>query len=183
MERSRASASTFWSLVLTVVVLDVITKAWAVMTLVPQHLPREIIGDWVRFTLVHNRGAAFGLRVESVFGIDLDPYSRAIFITLTLIALFILARIYRATPAADRVRIIALGLVCGGAVGNLIDRIRSSLGVVDFIDIGIGDHRWPTFNVADMAVSTGAVLLAWALWGEEKQGPSVAQTVSVEPKA
>ena len=59
---------------------------------------------------------------------------------------------------------IALALVCGGAVGNLIDRIRSRIGVVDFIDIGFGDWRWPTFNVADMAVSIGAFLLAWALW-------------------
>ena len=61
----------------------------------------------------------------------------------------------------------ALGLVCAGAVGNLIDRVFSSMGVVDFIDIGINDMRWPTFNVADMAVSTGAFLLAWVLWGDE----------------
>ena len=58
-------------------------------------------------------------------------------------------------------------MVCAGAIGNLIDRIRSPLGVVDFIDVGIGDSRWPTFNVADMAVSIGAFLLAWVLWGEE----------------
>jgi len=57
--------------------------------------------------------------------------------------------------------------VCGGALGNLIDRIRSAAGVVDFIDVGIGDMRWPTFNVADMAVSIGAFLLAWVLWGDE----------------
>ena len=57
--------------------------------------------------------------------------------------------------------------MCAGAVGNLIDRIRSSQGVVDFIDVGIGDARWPTFNVADMAVSIGAFLLAWVLWGED----------------
>jgi signal peptidase II len=46
--------------------------------------------------------------------------------------------------------------------------VRSPLGVVDFIDVGIGDARWPTFNVADMAVSTGAFLLAWVLWGEDR---------------
>ena len=56
----------------------------------------------------------------------------------------------------------------GGAISNLIDRIRGPQGVVDFIDIGIGDMRWPTFNVADMAVSTGAFLLAWVLWGDDR---------------
>ena len=67
----------------------------------------------------------------------------------------------------DVVRTLSLALVCGGAVGNLIDRIRSAHGVVDFIDIGFGDSRWPTFNIADMAVSIGAFLLAWVLWGED----------------
>ena len=66
-------------------------------------------------------------------------------------------------------RTVALALVCAGAVGNLLDRMRSIFGVVDFIDVGIGDARWPTFNVADMAVSVGAVLLAWVLWQEDRE--------------
>jgi signal peptidase II len=67
-------------------------------------------------------------------------------------------------------------------VGNLIDRIRSATGVVDFIDVGVGDLRWPTFNVADMAVSVGAFLLAWVLWGEERSAsPVVAAPVSDTP--
>jgi signal peptidase II len=86
---------------------------------------------------------------------------------LTVGALFILGRLYRATRDGDLIRTLAIGLVCGGAIGNLIDRIRSAAGVVDFIDVGIGDMRWPTFNVADMAVSIGAFLLAWVLWGDE----------------
>ena len=64
---------------------------------------------------------------------------------------------------------MALALVCAGAVGNLLDRMRSFFGVVDFIDVGVGDARWPTFNVADMAVSVGAVLLAWVLWQEDRE--------------
>ncbi len=86
---------------------------------------------------------------------------------LTIGALVILGRLYRQTRDGDLQRTLAIGLVCAGAVGNLIDRIRSPLGVVDFIDVGFGDMRWPTFNVADMAVSVGAFLLAWVLWGEE----------------
>jgi len=90
---------------------------------------------------------------------------------LTAGALFVLGRLYRATRDGDLLRTLAVALVCGGAIGNLIDRIRSAQGVVDFIDIGIGDSRWPTFNVADMAVSIGAFLLAWVLWGEENNEP------------
>jgi signal peptidase II len=65
--------------------------------------------------------------------------------------------------------VLAIALVTSGAIGNLIDRLRSSQGVVDFIDVGIGERRWPTFNVADMAVSSGAFLLAWVLWREERE--------------
>lgn len=142
-----------------VVVADVITKLLAVYALFPQRMPHELLGTAVRLTLVYNPGAAFGLH--------LGAYSRWIFMALTVGALFILGRLYRATREGDLVRTLAIALVCGGAIGNLIDRIRSAAGVVDFIDVGIGDMRWPTFNVADMAVSTGAFLLAWVLWGDE----------------
>jgi signal peptidase II len=145
----------------TVILADFVTKAIAVYSLVPQRIPHELIGDTVRFTLVYNPGAAFGLH--------LGAYSRWIFMVLTIGALFILARLYRATRDGDLVRTLAIALVCAGAIGNLIDRIRSARGVVDFIDVGIGDTRWPTFNVADMAVSIGAFLLAWVLWGEEDE--------------
>jgi signal peptidase II len=87
--------------------------------------------------------------------------------------------LYQATRQGDFVRTLAIGLVCGGAVGNLIDRIRSPRGVVDFIDVGVGDFRWPTFNVADMAVSVGAFLLAWVLWGEERSQAPVVAAASV----
>ena len=67
---------------------------------------------------------------------------------------------------------MALALVCAGAIGNLFDRVRSFFGVVDFIDVGVGGARWPTFNVADMAVSVGAALLAWVLWQEDREARS-----------
>jgi signal peptidase II len=165
MQRStnptRAKRVLFWSLIVGIVIADVVTKLLAVTSLVPRHVPREVFGEWVRLTLVFNRGAAFGLH--------LGPWSRGIFLVLTIVALVILGQLYRATRPGDRLRLIALALVCGGAIGNLIDRIRSPLGVVDFLDIGVGDWRWPTFNVADIAVSCGALLLAWVLWGEEKE--------------
>jgi signal peptidase II len=87
---------------------------------------------------------------------------------LTVVALLILGRLYVSTQPGDRTRVTALALVCGGAIGNLIDRIRSGRGVVDFLDVGVGSARWPTFNMADVAVSTGAFLLAIVLWAEEQ---------------
>ena len=147
-------------------------------------LTDPVIGEWLRFTLVYNPGAAFGLHV--------GQYSRWIFMILTIVALVILGRLYAATKPGDRARTLALALVCGGAVGNLIDRIHSWRGVVDFIDIGFSDSRWPTFNIADMAVSFGAFLLAWVLWGEDTEPERVSApapvptpapaTVAVEPR-
>jgi signal peptidase II len=172
MRSGRANTPLFWSVLSTVVIADIITKAIAVYSLVPQRVPHELFGDTVRFTLVYNPGAAFGLH--------LGAYSRWIFMFLTIGALVILGRLYRATRDGDLVRTLAIALVCAGAVGNLIDRIRSPLGVVDFIDVGVGDTRWPTFNIADMAVSIGAFMLAWVLWGEEDEAKARAAEATTE---
>lgn len=120
----------------------------------------DIIGEYVRLTYIHNPGAAFG--------IHLGEHSRQIFLVLSLIALGALVGMYWFTPANDRVRLGAIALICGGAIGNLIDRVRLEAGVVDFIDIGVGTVRWPVFNVADMAVTAGAIVLALSLWNEEQ---------------
>ena len=157
---SPANPWLFWGVAVVVIPLDIVTKALAVYGLTPQHTPHEIVGDYLRFTLVYNPGAAFGFNLGSM--------SRWIFMALSIIAIIVLGRLYRATREGDYLRTLALALVCAGAAGNLIDRIRSSMGVVDFIDVGIGIHRWPTFNVADMAVSTGAALLAWVLLQEDR---------------
>jgi signal peptidase II len=157
--RSRSNAALFWPVLLVVLAVDVLTKAIAERTLL-RGIPHEVVGSSVMLKLVYNPGAAFGL--------NLGAQSRWIFAALTLVALGILGRLYRSTQAGHSARVAALALVCAGAVGNLIDRVRSSFGVVDFIDVGIGDSRWPTFNVADMAVSVGAALLAWVLWQEDQ---------------
>ena len=162
MERSsRPDAPVFWGVIASVVISDVLTKWIAYNTL--SHgvaFPRQVIGDTVRFWLVYNKGAAFGIHV--------GDYSRWVFLALTVAALVILGRLYRQTRPGDTMRTLSLALVCGGAIGNLIDRVRWERGVVDFIDVGIGNMRWPTFNIADMAVSTGAFMLAWVLWGEDR---------------
>ena len=140
--------------------LDLLTKLMVqrTMTLYQQI---DVVGEYVRLTYIHNPGAAFG--------IGLGPHSRYIFLFLSLLALFALAAMYWVTPAKDRVRLASIALICGGALGNLLDRIRSSAGVVDFLDVGVGDLRWPVFNIADIAVTTGAIFLALSLWREEQQ--------------
>lgn len=163
-------ARLFWPVLVVVVVSDLITKWIAATELFPRGVPREVFGDVVRLTLVYNRGAAFGLHV--------GPWSRWIFLALTIGALVILWQLYRQSPARDVPRILAIALVSAGAIGNLVDRIRGPQGVVDFLDIGFGDMRWPTFNVADMAVSTGAILLAWVLWGEDRAKASESSRTS-----
>lgn len=142
-----------------VVVFDLLTKAWVLQNFsLYESVP--VLGDFVRFTYTHNRGAAFGIHV--------GEHSRYFFLALSLVALVVLALIYRVTPAGDRLRLVALSLVAGGALGNIVDRFRFERGVVDFLDIGIGAYRWPVFNVADMAVSSGAVLLLVSFYMEGK---------------
>src|SRR5678816_3094061 len=119
----------FWTAAVSVVVLDVVTK-WLAVNHLMQQIPHRIIGDVVRFTLAYNPGAAFSM--------SLGNYSRIIFGAFALIALVVLWWLYRTGKSDDAVRSLALGLTWGGAAGNLIDRLRSGLGVVDFIDIGVG---------------------------------------------
>ena len=164
------NALIYWPVMISVVLADVITKAIAVATLSPSGVPQPVLGEFLRWTLVYNRGAAFGL--------SLGSYSRWIFLTLSVVALVILRRMYTQTAEGDVPRALAVSLVSAGALGNLIDRVRHEYGVVDFIDVGLGASRWPTFNIADMAVSVGAILLAWVLWNEEPEAASAAGTVS-----
>ena len=142
---------------------DLVSKLLAERLLAPRYVPHQIIGDVVRFTLAYNPGAAFSM--------SLGAYSRVIFGVFAVVALVVLYRLYRMTGtgarAGDMTRIVALGLAWGGAAGNLLDRFRSPLGVVDFIDIGVGSVRFWTFNVADSAVTVGALVLAWSLSRED----------------
>ena len=142
---------------------DVVTKRIA-MSALDYGVPHDVLGDWVRFTLVFNRGAAFGTTVGEA--------SRWIFTALAVAILVVLVRMAHHATREDGWKLLALGLICGGAIGNLLDRLRWSQGVVDFVDVGLGDHRFWVFNVADSAVSVGAVLLVLILWGEERRARS-----------
>ena len=114
--------------------------------------PVPILGDFVRLTLVHNTGAAFGL----------FPGSRLPFILISILAIAVVLYLFARDAYRSLVNRVLLGCILGGAVGNLVDRIRWGR-VVDFIDVGAGSIRWPVFNVADSAVTLGVILLAWNL--------------------
>jgi signal peptidase II len=141
----------FWPLAVVLLVADCATKRVAESQLVPAHVSHRVVGDVVRLTLAYNADAAMGL--------SLGPYSRSGFALLAALALLVLGALYRRTHPADRVVAVGLALLMGGALGNLLDRLRSSAGVVDFIDIGVGQARFWTFNVADVGITLGAVVL------------------------
>lgn len=148
-----------------VMILDLVTKRWALTALATQR--DELLGGLVPLTLAFNKGAAFGIR--------LGEDSRWFFVPVTILALVLLLVLLRQAAERDHLRITAISLVVSGAVGNLYDRLRWSRGVVDFIGpIDLGFWDFPIFNVADMAITCGAILLALSFWIEEQQERSSA---------
>lgn len=153
-----------------VVVLDLVTKLIA-ETWLPRYVGVPVIGEVFQLRLVYNPGAAFGLH--------LGVYSRWIFMALSVTALVVLGSMLRTTRPGDQLRLYAIAAICAGAAGNLIDRVRSGRGVVDFLDFRLGAFHWPTFNVADMAVTCGALALALSLWDEGKRPSRAAPSPEV----
>jgi len=161
--------------VITIILLDVITKQWALRALGDGET-FSLIAGLVPLTLAFNTGAAFSLSVGDA--------SRWVFMVLSVVALVVLAILYRGAQPNDRLRVLSLSLVGAGAIGNLIDRIRWDQGVVDFIGpINLGFMYWPIFNVADMAITTGAALLMISLWAEERALRSARDTVAAPKPA
>ena len=131
-----------------VIILDVVTK----MIIVKQVAFHETIKVLPFINIVHieNKGAAFGL---------FAGLGNVFFIIISLVAIVFIA--YYLKTVQKKMEIISLSLVLGGAVGNLIDRIRIGK-VTDFIDFYINNWHWPSFNVADSALTVGIILFLWA---------------------
>jgi signal peptidase II len=136
----------FLGLAAGVVILDQLTKAWLVDMLDPGESV-SVIGDLLRLVHGQNDGALFGLFSDSatLFGI----------VSLGVVGLIIW---YHGSSGRNTLLSVALGLLLGGAIGNLIDRLRLGY-VVDWVDMGIGDLRFYTFNVADAAITCSLLLL------------------------
>jgi signal peptidase II len=144
---------------------DRASKSLAFDYLQPIAIPHQLFGNVVRLTLLLNRDAAMNL--------TLGAWSRWGFAAIAVAGVIVVVRLLRVSPPEARLRGIALGLIAAGAIGNLIDRLRWDRGVVDFIDVGIGQHRFWTFNIADSGVMIGALLLAFVFSREQRPKPSL----------
>ena len=144
--RLGAHWATFVAIAVSVVVLDQLTKAWLVANIAPGET-KAVLGDAIRLVFSQNSGALFGLFRD-----------QAVLFGLLSIGVIGLIVGYHARSGRNLYLSVALGFLLGGAIGNLIDRLRLGY-VVDFVDIGIGNLRFYTFNVADSAISTAIVLL------------------------
>ena len=145
---------TFWSVWfvgLLVFVLYRWTKAWASQALAAVHT-RPLLDDWLRLSYVRNSGVAFGLGA----GRGLP------FAAITVLALGLVLVLAFQDRSRTWARSLALGLIVGGALGNLIDRVRWG-SVIDFLDFGYRTNWWPVFNAADAAITVGVVAFAWTL--------------------
>ncbi len=144
------------------IALDQLTKV-LVSSNLQLHDSVPVINGFLNLVHVRNPGAAFGFLAKA------PAWFRSVFfIAVTVGAILLILYYLKQTGAADRNQVVALSFIFAGAVGNLIDRIR--LGeVIDFIDVYVSTHHWPAFNVADSAISVGAVLLLLSLLKRPKK--------------
>ncbi len=162
--------SVLW-IVPAALLLDQATKQIALHALPPQS-PVPVLGDFLRLTLIHNRGAAFGLTIGGPL----------VHTAVAVGALALLAWMYRGLPAQARLQRGALALVLGGALGNIVDRVRLHQ-VVDFVDVGLSADgwRWPVFNVADSCVTVGVLLLVLSYSRQKKPASASEASPADEP--
>ena len=139
----------FFGIAGAVMIVDQLSKAVLVANVDPGEVV-DVIGDWVRLVFSQNSGALFGLFRENAF-----------LFGIASVAVMGLIVAYHARSGRSLYLSIALGLLLGGALGNMIDRLRLGY-VVDFVDIGIGDLRFYTFNLGDAAISTAILMLIGA---------------------
>ena len=145
------------------IVADQLTKLWALArftneTGAPNHDIINVIGEFVRFQLVFNKGAAFSSRPQ-----DLMPFlsPTVFFILISIVAAVVMFFFYKNIDKRDWLSRLGVVMILGGAVGNFIDRMRLKM-VVDFIDCDLPDFimtRFPTFNVADSFVTVGVAVI------------------------
>ena len=139
-----------------VLVLDQVTKA-VVSTSLKMYEIRPVIPGFLNLTRVHNTGAAFGLLAGQA-----SPVRTFFFLTVSFLAMGVVLWMLLRLPPDQKVELVALSLIFGGALGNVIDRAR--LGeVIDFIDVYYRSYHWPAFNVADSAITVGVILLLYRL--------------------
>ena len=149
----------------SVIVLDQLTKV-VLKRALELHEYRPVLDGFLSISHVRNRGAAFGILSEAGL-----PYQGPLLSLVSLLALGAIAVYSLRLPREARLPRLALALVLGGAIGNLIDRIRFGY-VVDFIHVYYRQHVWPDFNLADSAISVGVVLLVLDMLRSPRREPA-----------
>ena len=134
-----------------VVIVDQITKALILYNL-PLHHSISVIPGFFSLTHIHNPGGAFGFMANQSSGLI-----NIFFLFISLLAIFLIIYLYRNTPKTHPLLATGFTLIFGGAIGNMIDRIRFG-EVVDFLDCYLGSLHWPAFNVADSAITIGITI-------------------------
>ena len=143
---------TFYLIALGVIILDRVTKLAIVQTLrLGQGIP--VVPGFFDIVFVLNPGAAFGFLATLS-----DQVRNPLFILISILAVILILFYHTRYLRSHRLVSVALGLVLGGALGNLIDRLYYGM-VVDFLDVHVGPYHWPAFNVADSAISIGVGLM------------------------
>jgi len=145
-----------------IVLLDQVTKI-AIVKNFFLHESRPVIDGFFNIVYVMNPGAAFGFLAGAS-----EMFRYIFFIGITVLVMALIIYYIVKSTSQNIIYIISLTLIFGGAVGNLIDRIRFG-SVVDFLDIYIGTAHWPAFNVADSSISIGAVLMIWCMITQRKK--------------
>ncbi len=148
-------ARLFFLIVPTIFLADYFTKHLVKRAMVPYEETIPVIDGLVKLRFIYNEGIAFGINLVFIPGWLLILISCSIAILIIVYIFF--------SHYGDLVGLVALCLIAGGAIGNLFDRIAYGR-VIDFIEIGINDLTWPVFNVADISVTCGAILLALHLF-------------------
>lgn len=144
----------------SVVLLDQLTK-WLVLSQLPLYHAVTVIPGFFNLTHIRNPGGAFGFMAAGGQGVR-----NLLFIGVSIVAMGLIVHFYRSTPRSHPWLAVSLALIFGGAVGNLIDRLRFG-EVVDFLDFYIGAAHWPAFNVADSAITVGvSVFIAHVVLGK-----------------
>ena len=141
----------YLAIILTTITLDQLSKAWVVDAF-RLYESQEVIPGFFNLVYVTNSGAAFSLLAN----VD-SPWRHYFFLGVGALAIIGLTVAYWKLRKVNRYYCLALALITGGAIGNLIDRVRYG-SVIDFLDVYIGKYHWPAFNVADSAICIGAGL-------------------------
>jgi signal peptidase II len=152
----------FFVIILLVVGCDQVSKLWILQNF-ELYESTVIIPGLFNLTFLRNTGAAFGILAG-----EPDRWRQLLFIGVAVIALVVILVFQRKLGRQNSRYSISLALIGGGAVGNLIDRILYG-SVVDFLDVYIGSHHWPAFNVADSAITVGVILFLLTQFLEERQ--------------